>query len=41
MSAPNAAGTKTSLRHQKVNETLYFDSGGFEGRSVGLPSNER
>jgi type I phosphodiesterase/nucleotide pyrophosphatase len=40
-SAANAAGTKTSLRYQKVNETLYFDAGGFEGRTVGLPSSEK
>ncbi len=41
VSTANAAGTKTYLRYQKVNETLYFDSGGFAGRTVGLPSTEK
>jgi len=37
----NAAGMKTRLRYQKVSETLYFDSAGFEGRTVGLPSSDK
>ena len=37
----NAAGMKTRLRYQKVGETLYFDSAGFEGRTVGLPSSQK
>ena len=34
----NTAGMKTRLRYQQVGEMLYFDSAGFEGRTVGLPS---
>ncbi len=41
VSEVNAAGMKTRLRYQKVNETWYFDSAGFEGRTVGLPSGEK
>jgi hypothetical protein len=37
----NAVGMKTRLRYQKVSETLYFDSAGFEERTVGLPSSEK
>jgi hypothetical protein len=32
---------KTRLRYQKVSETFYFDSAGFEERTVGLPSSEK
>ncbi len=34
-------GMKTLLRYQKVQGTLYFDSAGFEGRTVGLPSSRK
>jgi hypothetical protein len=37
----NNAGMRTRLRYQQVGETLYFDSAGFEGRTVGLPKNEK
>jgi arylsulfatase A-like enzyme len=37
----NAAGMKTRLRYQKLGKTLYFDSAGFEGRTVGLPVSDR
>jgi hypothetical protein len=40
-SEANAAGMKTRLRYQKVSETWYFDSAGFEERTVGLPSGEQ
>jgi hypothetical protein len=33
----NAAGTRTRLSYQRVGETWYFDSAGFEGRTVALP----
>jgi hypothetical protein len=32
---------RTRLRYQQVGETLYFDSAGFEGRTVGLPKSEK
>ena len=35
----NAAGIKTRIGYQRVGETLYFDTGGFAGRTVGLPDN--
>jgi hypothetical protein len=37
----NPAGMKTLLRYQKVRGVLYFDSAGFEGRTVGFPSSEK
>ena len=37
----NAVGLKTRLHFQKVSETQYFDSAGFEGRTVGLPNSEK
>jgi hypothetical protein len=40
-SEANAAGMKTRLSYQKVSETWYFDSAGFEQRTVGLPSANR
>lgn len=40
-SEANVSGMKTRLRYQKVNETMYFDSAGFEERTVGLPSGEK
>jgi hypothetical protein len=35
-SAPSASGLRTILNYQLVGETKYFDSAGFEGRTVGL-----
>jgi Type I phosphodiesterase / nucleotide pyrophosphatase len=40
-SEANAAGMKTRLSYQKVGETWYFDSAGFEQRTVGLPSTNK
>jgi hypothetical protein len=40
-SEATASGIKTRLRYQKVNGTLYFDSAGFEERTVGLASGEK
>ena len=37
-SAPSGNGLKTILNYQTVGETKYFDSAGFEGRTVGLQS---
>jgi predicted AlkP superfamily pyrophosphatase or phosphodiesterase len=37
----NAVGLKTRLHYQKVSETQYFDSVGFEGRTVGLPNTKK
>jgi arylsulfatase A-like enzyme len=35
-SEPSSAGLKTILNYQMVGDTRYFDSAGFEGRTVGL-----
>ena len=35
-SEPSSTGLKTILNYQMVGDTKYFDSAGFEGRSVGL-----
>jgi len=40
-SESNAAGIKTRLQLQKVNETFYFDAAAFQGRAVGLPGSEK
>jgi hypothetical protein len=40
-SEANTVGLKTRLHFQKVGESQYFDSAGFEGRTVGLPNTEK
>jgi len=40
-SEANTAGMKTRLSYQEVGETWYFDSAGFEQRTVGLPSTNK
>jgi len=36
VSEPSSNGLKTILNYQMVGDTKYFDTAGFEGRSVGL-----
>jgi hypothetical protein len=40
-SMPHASGQRTVLAYQRVGKTRYFDSAGFPGRTVGLPSSRR
>ena len=37
-SAPGLAGLRTSVEYQEAGGTLYFDAGGFPGRTLGLRS---
>jgi hypothetical protein len=36
-----ASGMKTKLSYEKVGDTWYFDSAGFDGRTVGLPAGNK
>jgi hypothetical protein len=40
-SEPDPAGLATALVYQRVGNSLYFDAAGFNGRTVGLPGQNK